>query len=147
MKRTLFDALCVLLLLCAILCSCQETKKESFFDCAFSAELRWERDGLIICALLEAKPPTSDGSARDLTLTFSEPPSLSGLTVQRQSGTLALIRDGMRIDDCTGIDGLLYAAELLFESGITVTLDSSGMPVAVESGGKRVTVIRYKKTE
>lgn len=65
-------------------CSPNNSYSLSYQEKDFSAGLCWESDDIMICATLISL--SSDTTERDLSLTFSSPPSLNGITVSRKAG-------------------------------------------------------------
>lgn len=59
----------------------------------FCAEVRWERDGVTVCA--ETETAWEDGVLTLSSLRLLSPPSLSGIEVTRANGKLVLVREGI----------------------------------------------------
>jgi len=145
MKRIgLYFLVCLLGI--TLLSSCGETPPAvsdfAYADSAFTAALRGTyipADGIPrpVAAEVTAGPPPAGGGERDLTITFSEPPSLAGVTVRRMTPS----REGpptvtFTADSAHGrvtatathgeYDGLLRFAEALIPQGDVAEISPVG---------------------
>ncbi len=108
-----------IMLLAGILCGCdgRSTAIPDFREKDFRAEIRWSRDGMILCANLTVTSEKSEENSRQkLRLEFLSPDSLSGLCVEETNGEIILSRNQMQIS-LPGAEGFLSVARLLTASG------------------------------
>lgn len=142
--RIFYALLAIFTALSAI--GCKRAKLPDYREGAFCAELRWVSGAVTMCATADVGAPKADGTKRDLTLTFSEPPSMCGIELIRIGGTLTLRRGDME-HECAGAEGWLIGAELLCSQSpdVSITLDKNGSPMLAESAECAVTVIRFQR--
>ncbi len=100
------------------LCGCfGRSALPDYREGAARAELRWESDGVTVCAEAEYGAPSAEGSHRDLILRFSAPDGLAGAVLTRTNGAVSLSLGNLHTDGLL-LDSLLCAPDLLFREGV-----------------------------
>lgn len=90
-------AVVLIFALIIVLTGCQPKKEglPSFSDGAFACEASWVCEGKTVRAEISAGEIRSDGLPRDLSIAFSEPRAMSGITVCRKDGKISAFIDGL----------------------------------------------------
>ena len=106
--------------LCVLLCGCSYTPRVADYrQSGFRAEVAWESEGLAIVAVAEATAP-AEGLSQTVTLTVSEPPSLSGLVLRGSISENAEVHIewGELALDERSVGALWEITELLLPTGV-----------------------------
>ena len=108
----------LLVILSIILVGCNGTDVSlpDFSSSGFECEFSYLCDGTNVRATLMASAPNADGTKRDITLTFAEPHSLSGIRIERKDGKISAHAEDIEWQ-CEDLDALLEVTELFEISG------------------------------
>ena len=84
----------LLILITFILVSCSENPQKmlSYQEKPFRAHISWQVDSLPFCAIITSYP-----AANSLTIEFTSPPSVSGITVKKSTDNTTVTLDGIEI--------------------------------------------------
>lgn len=156
-----------------LLVGCRPTghRTADYRETPFRAEIRFEAGGVAVYA--EVETALADGVLHSERVRLLAPPSLAGITLEREGETIVLVRDGMRIP-CPGAAHWWEMASLLCAEGTLhyvceaelegLSLDyaeildgervyeiyrerETGIPKRIATGEHEVTVIRFERIE
>lgn len=118
MRKLIAFFTAVILILCFFSFGCGRASLEDYRNTGFSAEIGWERGGVMLRGTLTVgEKYESEGQAtRDMRLVLSSPENMRGLEVLRTNGNICLLLDGAELSS-GGADGLLCGAYLLTMGG------------------------------
>ena len=120
-RTKLLALLLCLSFLLSFCCGCQKNALYTKFqNSAFDAEFVFIAPNVEFRATANISAPSTECDERDVTLVFSAPNALAGLTLRRTKGTVSLSFHGILVEDFP-VDVLLRPIELLLcEGNITV---------------------------
>ena len=144
-------ALCVMACLSVSFCSCKPLRPlPDYRDRGFSATVRWESEGVTICAELETVVEEGDlaGLCR---VTLSSPSSLAGAVLEKSEQGVAMTLEGVCIES-PGADKIWKACALLTSDGeMDDVCDTEWQGLSVRyseigEGEDRCSLFRERKT-
>ncbi len=111
-----FCALCVMACLLVSACSCMALRSlPDHRERGFLATVRWESEGVTVCAELDAECREGEG-ARICRVTLSSPPALAGAILEECEDGIAMTLEGVRIVSA-GADEIWQVCSLLVLDG------------------------------